>query len=53
MQSLPAYFIYEGAVNRAIAVDVRGMIEALRKVYGAEALAAELLAATAVTSAKF
>ncbi len=29
-------------MNRAVAVDVRGMIEALRKVYGAEALVGEL-----------
>ncbi len=52
IQSLPGSFVYDGTVNRAIAVDVRGMIEALRKVYGAESLASELLAATAVTSAK-
>ena len=43
IQSLPGYFIYDGSVNRAIAVDVRGMLEALRKVYGGEALANELL----------
>ena len=44
IQSLPAYFVYDGRVNRAVAVDVRGMIEALRKVYMGDALANELLA---------
>jgi hypothetical protein len=43
IQSLPAYFVYDGRDNRAVAVDVRGMMEALRKVYGADALAAELI----------
>jgi hypothetical protein len=43
IQSLPGYFVYEGSVNRSIAVDVRGMIEALRKVYGGDTLANELL----------
>jgi hypothetical protein len=47
IQSLPGYFVYEGSVNRAIAVDVRGMIEALRKVYAADALVDELLGARA------
>jgi hypothetical protein len=43
IHSLPAYFIYDGTLNRAVAVDARGMIEALRNVYGAESLAHELL----------
>jgi hypothetical protein len=47
IQSLPGYFVYDGSVNRAIAVDVRGMVEALRKVYGAESLANELASAAA------
>ena len=47
-QSLPGYFIYDGAVNRTVAVDVRGMTEALRKVYKAEAIVNELLAHTTV-----
>jgi Peptidase S46 len=51
IQSLPGYFIYDGAVNRMISVDVRGMIEALRKVYKADALVEELLAHAAVPSA--
>jgi hypothetical protein len=50
IQSLPGYFVYDGAVNRAVAVDVRGMIEALRKVYGAEALIGELAGAVAGTA---
>jgi hypothetical protein len=48
IQSLPGYFIYDGSVNRTVAVDVRGMTEALRKVYKADALVAELTAAVAV-----
>jgi Peptidase S46 len=51
IQSLPGYFIYDVAVNRMIAVDARGMIEALKKVYKADALVSELLAATAVPTA--
>jgi hypothetical protein len=42
IQSLPGYFIYDAAVNRAVAVDARGMLEALRVVYKADTLAAEL-----------
>jgi hypothetical protein len=51
IQSLPAYFFYDATVNRAVAVDVRGMVEALRKVYQAEALVSELTAAIAVPTA--
>ena len=51
IQSLPGSFVYDGSVNRAIAVDVRGMLEALRKVYGADSLVGELLAATAGATA--
>jgi hypothetical protein len=51
IQSLPGYFVYDGEVNRAIAVDVRGMVEALRRVYGAESLANELLSAATVSRA--
>jgi hypothetical protein len=52
IQSLPGYFVYDAAVNRAVAVDVRGMLEALRKVYQADALVSELLAAAAAPSAR-
>lgn len=51
IQSLPGYFVYDAAVNRAVAVDVRGMVEALRKVYQAETLVSELLAAVAAPTA--
>ena len=52
IQSLPGYFVYDGTVNRAVSVDVRGMIEAMRKVYQAEALVSELLAARAAPTAR-
>ena len=42
IQSLPGDFYFDGAVNRAISVDVRGMFEALRKVYHADAVVSEL-----------
>jgi hypothetical protein len=42
IHSLPGYFIYDDVVSRAVAVDVRGMLEALRVVYGADALVKEL-----------
>jgi hypothetical protein len=41
--SLPWNFAYSDKLGRAIAVDVRAIQEALRKVYGATALADELL----------
>jgi hypothetical protein len=50
IQSLPGYFVYDAAVNRAVAVDVRGMTEALRKVYHADAIVAELLASSTGTA---
>ena len=43
IQSLPGYFVYDAAVNRAVSVDSRGMLEALRKVYGANSVADELV----------
>jgi hypothetical protein len=42
IQSLVGNFIYDGAQNRAVSVDSRVMIEALRKVYGANEVAVEL-----------
>jgi hypothetical protein len=42
IQSLPGYFIYEEPINRAVSVDSRAIVEALRKVYKANALADEL-----------
>ncbi|HSL20075.1 MAG TPA: S46 family peptidase [Vicinamibacterales bacterium] len=42
IQSLPGYFAYDLAVNRAVAVDSRAILEALRKVYGAQRLVDEI-----------
>ena len=44
LQMLPGYFIYEESINRAVAVDSRAIVEALRKVYKADALAQEIAA---------
>ena len=44
IQSLVGDFAYEDTQARAISVDCRAIIEALRKVYGADTLAGELLA---------
>lgn len=43
IQSLVGNFIFDESVNRAVSVDARGMIEALRKVYGANEIADELM----------
>jgi len=51
IQSLPGYFIYDAAVNRAVSVDSRGMLEALRVVYKANRLADELVGGAAVKAA--
>ncbi|MBV9210744.1 MAG: S46 family peptidase [Acidobacteria bacterium] len=42
IQSIPGDFFYDESVNRAISVDSRGMLEILRKVFGANELADEL-----------
>ena len=42
IQSLVLDFVYEGEISRAVSVDSRAMIEALRKVYSADWLADEL-----------
>jgi len=42
IQSLPGYFVYDAAVNRAVSVDARGMLEALKVVYKANAIVREL-----------
>ncbi len=42
IQSLPGYYIYDEAVNRAVSVDSRLILEALRQVYKADALANEI-----------
>ncbi|MFM8579001.1 MAG: S46 family peptidase, partial [Planctomycetaceae bacterium] len=47
IQSLSASYVYSDLQSRAVAVDVRGVLESLRVVYGAEKLVAELLAEVA------
>ena len=42
IESLAGDFVYEGSRNRTVAVHSAGMIEGLRKLYGANALADEL-----------
>jgi len=42
IQSLPWNFVYDDAIGRSIQVDSRGILEALRNIYGAGALADEL-----------
>jgi len=42
IESLVGDFVYEGQTNRAVAVHTAAITEALRKIYGADALANEL-----------
>jgi hypothetical protein len=42
MEALPNRFLFRESAARSVWVDVRGLLEALRRVYGAAALAAEL-----------
>ncbi|MDT5061606.1 MAG: hypothetical protein QOH63_2065 [Acidobacteriota bacterium] len=42
IQSLVGNFYYDESINRAISVDSRGMLEVLRKVFGANEIADEL-----------
>jgi len=42
IESLAGDFVYDGTKNRAVAVHSSGMIEGLRKLYGADTLADEL-----------
>jgi len=51
IQSLPGYFIYDEAVNRAVSVESRVILEALRAVYKASWIADELAGAAAVRTA--
>jgi Peptidase S46 len=44
IQSLVGDFMYDPSVNRAISVDSRGMLEVLKKVFGATEIVAELTA---------
>ena len=43
IQSLPWNFVYDDTIGRAIQVDSRGILEALRNIYGANPLADELM----------
>ena len=43
IQSLVGNFEFDESVNRSISVDARGMLEVLRKVFGANAIANELM----------
>ncbi|MBZ5546739.1 MAG: S46 family peptidase [Acidobacteriia bacterium] len=47
IQSLANNFFYDDVQQRAVHVDSRGILEALRKIYGADALADELVGAAA------
>jgi hypothetical protein len=42
IESLPGDYIYDPSQNRAVAVDVRGMLEALDEIYDADRLVLEL-----------
>jgi S1-C subfamily serine protease len=42
IESLAGDFVYDGTLNRAVAVDSAAMMEALRKLYGAGKLADEI-----------
>jgi hypothetical protein len=46
IESLPGDYIYDPRLNRAVAVDVRGMLEALDDVYDADRLVLELTTGT-------
>ncbi|HTS34058.1 MAG TPA: S46 family peptidase [Candidatus Solibacter sp.] len=50
IQSLPWNFAYSDAQGRAVSVDSRGIQEALRRVYGATALADELMGSKAAAA---
>jgi hypothetical protein len=43
IESLVGNFEYDESINRSISVDVRAMLEVLRKVFGANAIASELM----------
>lgn len=50
IQSLPWNFAYSDVQGRAVSVDSRGIQEALRKIYGATALADELMGTKAAAA---
>jgi hypothetical protein len=49
IQSLPWRFQYDDVIGRAVSVDSRSIIEALRNIYGATALADELMSPSGKT----
>jgi hypothetical protein len=51
IESLPWNFAFSDAQGRAVSVDSRGIVEALRKIYGATALSDELSGSKAVSAA--
>jgi hypothetical protein len=42
IESLPGDYIYDTKVNRTVAVDVRGILEALDEIYDADRIVLEL-----------
>ena len=52
IQSLPWNFMYEDTIGRSVAVDARGISEALRNIYGATELADELAGPQPMPKAK-
>jgi hypothetical protein len=52
IQSLPWNFMYSDAIGRSVAVDARGISEALRNIYGATELADELAGPQSMPKAK-
>lgn len=50
IQSLVGSFYYDQTINRTVGVDVRGMTEALRNVYNANEIVAELTRASGATA---
>jgi hypothetical protein len=42
IQMLPGYYAYDDVISRTVSVDSRGLIEAFRKIYKADALADEM-----------
>jgi hypothetical protein len=52
IQSLVGDFMYDGSVNRAISVDSRGMLEVMKKIFGANEIAAELTGSPVSSVAK-
>jgi hypothetical protein len=52
IQSLPWNFLYDDTIGRSVAVDARGISEALRNIYGATELADELAGPQPMPKAK-